>query len=133
MGHLIQALTYATHIGRDPHNLSARIINHQKQDDGDYYGATISGGSDDYTAEIVVAPNPDDSKFHCDCHDFRFTFYPHIQDNGLNIGEFPPYVPNGRGAPRAAQEFGMCKHLMCLVNQLAHDKILPQELFMKME
>jgi hypothetical protein len=81
----------------------------------------------------LILPNPDESKYHCNCSDFRFTFYPHIQDNGQNIGEFPPYIPKGAGAPRAAQEFGMCKHVMCLVNQLVHDKVLPQEIFVKAE
>lgn len=85
------------------------------------------GTNDEYMCVIehpstVFSPKlnemKDDARWHCDCSDFRFTFYPHIDNQGEALASFPEYIPNGRGVPRAISDYGMCKHLMKLVDTL---------------
>lgn len=55
---------------------------------------------------------------HCDCEDFRFTFWPWIKRRGYSLGEFPKYTPKNTRPPRHVTDFGLCKHLMCTVKHL---------------
>lgn len=94
----------------------------------------VSGGSEPHMATItwpvkndwLVTPlrtlkTDNNALYHCDCQDFRFTFYPHLEKMGETLETFPPYVPNGRGLPRAIDGYGMCKHVVALFNALKAD------------
>lgn len=145
---LRDAFVMALTLNRNPSLLS--VDNYSRQENSEFgkdclcLRGDIVGGSEPHHAIIVLPNNPpipawkpvtinrmDDAKWHCDCSDFRFTFYPFIDQNGFRLLEFEPYIPNGRGAPRAIDSYGMCKHVMALVNKLVHDRVLSPQQFMK--
>lgn len=66
-----------------------------------------------------------EARWWCSCDDFRFTFHPHIDAHGDALRAFPEYVPNGRGQPRAIADYGMCKHLMAVCDQLVAENVMP--------
>lgn len=77
----------------------------------------VTGGKDSYIATIVM-DQEDGARWHCECPDFRFTFHHHLKEHGEHLDDFPPYEPNGRGEPRTVHEYGMCKHVLCLVDMI---------------
>lgn len=147
------AFVTALNIGRNPSSLyisdfSKVAVNAQ----GEYGGSCIIikgsavGGSEPHQAIIVIPnipplelfkPSPrnrlEKARWHCDCPDFRFTFHPFIKQNDFHLEDFPEYIPNGRGSPRAIAEYGMCKHVMALVNKCVHDRVFSPLDFMKNE
>lgn len=98
----------------------------------------VVGGSQPYSVTIVIDnPKPhqpmykpmslkrlEKARWHCSCEDFQFRFWPHFDANGLAL--FPVVVEEGRGTgtPVAIQDFGMCKHVMAVVNRLVEDRVV---------
>src|SRR6478609_5587715 len=126
MPNIRSAFVLALNMGRNPSTLSVPAY-----DSAELYHGDVVGGSQPYHASIDTADGDiDNMRWHCDCPDFRFTFFPHIEENGANIYTFPPPEFTGTGSPRRSSDFGMCKHVMALINTLVHDKVLSPTDFM---
>lgn len=122
------AYALATNLGRNPSALQVMNSSGDTTPDSLDFDFEVAGGSEPHFVRLVLSQLPEfsevEGKWHCTCTDFRFTFWPYIDEQGFSLAQFEPYVPDGRGAPRALAEFGMCKHLLCAVDKLMEDGFL---------
>ena len=132
MPNLFHAYNVAINLGRNPSSLICNTYENEESQINDcrLISAEILGGSGPHLVTIEVsipftAENINNGQWHCDCPDFRFTFWPYIDQQGDSLGTVPEYVPNGRGQPRAIADYGMCKHVLCLINKLTKDNVFP--------
>lgn len=124
-----EALLESRRMGRDPYGL--RTIYQRESTLGSplqRFTAVVDGHEGVYDTTIewdsrfkLNLSRSHNARWHCTCEDFRFTFFPYIQEQGHALGEFPLYIPNGRGLPRAISGYGLCKHVAALLDCLVHD------------
>ncbi len=84
------------------------------------FTADVLGGSQDY--HVAIRQEGGEWFYHCDCPDFRFTFYPYLEERHENIASFETVESTGKGMPRHVSRYGMCKHLLCTVETLVEKK-----------
>lgn len=135
MPNITDALLESRRMGRDPYGLKTVYDKTVNRDTAVVrFQAEVEGLTDVYTATIewdvkngwaptkLNLSKPHEARWHCTCEDFRFTFHPHIKQEGNHLYDFPEYIPNGRGHPRAISDYGMCKHVAALLDTLCSDK-----------
>lgn len=118
MPDIVEAYNLAVSMGRKTDNLVC-----SSDRDGDcYYSGTVTSPNSDEPYQSIIAFNSAASRhlarWHCTCRDFQFTFYPYIKEQGENLGEFPVVQGVDRKAPRHINEYGMCKHVMKLYEDI---------------
>lgn len=108
-----QALMVSTVMGRSCDGLKAKVKIASEQN----FIAIVQGHDEPHVCQFKH-DGDNDGRWHCDCEDFRFTFWPAIDKLGNTLWPVRHYEPKGTGKPRAIDEVGMCKHIMCLVQHL---------------
>lgn len=135
MANIQNAILESRRMGRDPYGLYCVF---DKDVDHDakrvIVKAKVGGHNENHECEIQwPVKNPwfptklnlvkrPDAFWSCDCMDFQCTFYPALKSSGDHIYDWPTDMPNYSGRVRAITDHGVCKHIMCLVDDLIEHK-----------
>lgn len=124
-------------MGRNPAGLEVGTVTHRVWKRGRHLmegtcqivHAKVRGGSQAHKCQVAwpglksLKPNGE-CRWHCDCSDFLFTFYTHLNDTETALIGIELTESKGTGPKRAIEEAGLCKHLMALVDRLREDGLI---------